>query len=180
MLLRVVKKGVVLGLLMALAGCTNFQGYDSWSTEIRGIKITYSYSHVVTQLEYGGFAKLRPLGKHCRIYLADYLQHPDNRDLRIWVAAHEVGHCLDYYELQWTHGGIKDGDGCILGDYFCPAQEGYAGFYSYYYIEKCGYVTAPLGIHPDDGVVCEVPDPRTVKEFIQNREFRLWFPWSYE
>lgn len=75
--------------------------------------------------------------------------------LSAWVVAHEVAHCLDYYRLNYTHGGFQR-EGCALREYACAPEEGYADTYALLYLKRFGPRLDVLG-WPGEPTTSEQP-----------------------
>lgn len=54
------------------------------------------------------------------------------------VMAHEFGHCVDRWALNYNHNGVYYGEGAKYGDYFKTPVEGYAQGFSENYKKFCG------------------------------------------
>lgn len=159
-----------LALLLFLISCSN----DKYGEPIDIVRhnvrsVTIEYRVVDTEHWWGGLATYRPLGRKCVVYIQQKMFNMTHEDL-VWLVAHEVGHCLDYYELDYSHGGVGS-SGCRFGTYYCPETEGFAAWYAFLYIDTCGMTLAPLGIALGQTSDCEAPDPRAVKSFSQNSYF---------
>jgi hypothetical protein len=132
-------------------GMYSGQAIEEWSAEVAGMPVHY---RLVTGSLDGSAAYV--LG-HCTIALNVDLP----RDLLTFVAAHEIGHCLDGAQLGWSSNGWRD-EGCIYGSYYCSSREGFAQGYAYAYLEACFFARSPLGLLPADERDCVLPDPSSV------------------
>ena len=137
---------------------------DTWNTEVEGMKITY---RMVAGTEKDTIAGVTVIWlDRCIITLNNYIISSENfifnRDYLVFVASHEIGHCVDRLKLNYNHNGFTD-EGCRFGSYFCKPPEGFAEAFSYNYVAKCGMATSPLGLkYYRDDVECELPDENKV------------------
>ena len=148
-------------LVTTLCGCGAVEmmlapAIAQWETEVYGMRVVY---RTVADGQWAGVATW--LFGTCTIVLNANL----STEQLVHVAAHELAHCLDGAYLNWSHNGFAD-EGCNFewsNGYHCTPREGFAEAYAETYLKKCGYARGPLGLRPDDGIECELPDPRDVK-----------------
>ena len=153
-------------LCLLLTGCEwsrmlTAPALASWRADVMGMRVEYKLAESVN----GHLGAASWWAGTCTIALASHLEDW----AQVWIAAHELGHCIDGAYLGWSHNGWTD-EGCWYGKYHCNPLEGYAEGYAEAYIAACGYARSPLGLVPGDGVECELPDPRSVKKPLRWRQ----------
>ena len=132
---------------------------DVWEADVGGLQLRY---HLVDlrSLPVLGYAQADFREGTCNIFIDAWL----NRGLpRVHkeVVLHEVGHCVDLFELGFDHNGFYR-EGCMYGDYYCDPAEGYAETWRYAYLATCGTDLHSIGYRQADGSPCDLPDPRSV------------------
>lgn len=149
---------IAVVVLFAACDISSRQLPGARSTTVHGVPVVYSIASVeLMASQHGEFA----LGAvsygrwRCSVWIRqDVLARP--RTLTR-VIAHEVGHCLDWFALDYSHNGFTN-EGCAYGQGWCPPAEGYAETWARLYLSRCGYDLAPLG-WGTDRAKCLMPLP---------------------
>lgn len=144
-------------LLLALTSCASINAFsaraiEQWTVEIYGMSVHYRRVNIPMDVLGAAMA----VGRNCTIVLNINME-PQHEP---FVAAHELGHCIDMVYLNWDHNGFTD-EGCIVGDHYCPPWEGYAQTYAMLYNAHCGNAKKPLGLPTKTNINCELPHPRS-------------------
>jgi hypothetical protein len=153
------RRGLAAALLcLLLTSCTwsrmmTAPAIESWRAEVMGLRVEYKLVESVN----GHRGAASWWAGTCTIALAYHLSGTE----LVWVAAHEIGHCVDGAYLNWSHNGWTN-EGCWYHEMYCPPREGYAEGYAEAYVEACGWARSPLGLLPGDGIECELPSPWSV------------------
>lgn len=141
-----------------------FDGETIAETNIYGVNIRFIFPHddlmTVRNRDlsrYTGMVMYNPLERNCDVLLRrSFVDKTDVQQLRKLIA-HEVGHCLDRFVLDYSHNNFAN-EGCYWGEYWCEPHEGFANFYAQYYTETCDSL-APFGWHDDEATCDGVPHP---------------------
>lgn len=160
---------------------------DTWQADVAGMKLKY---HIVDLKGYPalGYVRADWENRTCLVYIDAWLLET-TLEHQMEVVLHEVGHCVDLFILSFDHNGFSN-EGCLLGDYYCKAAEGYAESWRYAYTVDCGLNPRAVGYHHAHNpyyaisktasyqTSCTFPDPRhvtadRVAELRQRAEQRL-------
>jgi hypothetical protein len=110
---------------------------ESMTARVHGHPITVRFYSTGAE-DFSGFAAME-FGT-CTVYIRRvYLESP----VFGHVLAHEIGHCLDHYELGWDHNGFTD-QGSRFSKYHATPEEGYAESFAEMYTVSCGASFVPL------------------------------------
>jgi hypothetical protein len=146
----------------------------TWQADVAGLNLRY---HIVDLRGYPtlGYVQADWETRTCLIYIDAWLLETALEN-QLEVVLHEVGHCIDLFVLGFDHNGFRD-EGCLLGEYFCDAAEGYAESWRYAYTLSCGLDPHAVGYHHTRATYyavstrgnaeprqasCTFPDPRSV------------------
>ena len=131
---------------------------ESWQAEVDGVQVRYHFIDLKGWPDMA-YARVEWRAQRCHVYLDIWLLN--SRSELVKLALHEVGHCVDSFNLGFDHNGMGWGD-CAKNAHDCRPEERYAEAWRDSYLSACGSNLYPLGFPDEEPDICALPDARAV------------------